>query len=585
MGPPADCVMAVGQRAADGHMRGTPQQLRTQSDQAPPPADPRRARRRAGPARAGPRHRRRPIPPADLALPGLSRPLLARAQPLRAAPRRPALAGSSRGRPAPGAALLLRRARLPEADLRRAAARHRSPLRPAQRAPRRRPAPGRPRPGRRGGNQALGAAPHSHQRRHAPAARQVRDTPPGAGAARARGGRVGVAQGPPLRHHPGRPRAQRRRRSPARPRRRLVRRLAARPPRRGGGRPRPGRRLRRRRPARGAAGRPRRRSLAPAAQPRRGRAHRRGRPPRRGPARRARGRRAAGPSSHPGGAHHAAVRRAGREVAAQQARRATPEAPAPTTARKAARHQPRQARYAEVRRLSDAGATVSATARACGLDRKTVRKWLREGGPGTWDRPASAGILRPYQDHLERRWAEGSRNATRLWQELVGLGLEGGRSTVRAWATRRRRAAPDALDPTPAAATDGWKPPSTARVTRLIQADPSELPGPDRAFLDRLLVEAPALAEVRGLARDFAALVRKKGTGTLDEWLAAATGTPLGGFAEGLGKGLTAVRAALETRWSTGPVEGQISRLKTIKRTMYGRAGFELLRSRVLHAA
>ena len=97
-----------------------------------------------------------------------------------------------------------------------------------------------------------------------------------------------MAQGPPLRHDPGRPRAQRGHRSAARPRRRLVRRLAARPPRRGGGRPRPGRRLRRRRPARRAAGRPRRRSVAPAAQPRRGRAHRRGRPPRRRPARRAR---------------------------------------------------------------------------------------------------------------------------------------------------------------------------------------------------------------------------------------------------------------------------------------------------------
>jgi transposase len=288
------------------------------------------------------------------------------------------------------------------------------------------------------------------------------------------------------------------------------------------------------------------------------------------------------------GSHHAAVRHAGRGIVAEQAGRTAPEKAAPATrreARKAARHQPRQARYAEVRRLSDAGATVSATARACGLDRKTVRKWLREGGPGTWDRPASAGILQPYQDHLERRWAEGSRNATRLWQELVGLGLEGGRSTVRAWATRRRRASPDALDPTPAAATDGWKPPSIARATRLIQADPAELPGQDRAFLDRLLAEAPALAEVRDLARGFAALVRKEGTGTLDGWLAAAAGTPLGGFAEGLGKELAAVRAALETRWSTGPVEGPISRLKTIKRTMYGRAGFELLRSRVLHAA
>ena len=104
-------------------------------------------------------------------------------------------------------------------------------------------------------------------------------------------------------------------------------------------------------------------------------------------------------------------------------------------------------------------------------------------------------------------------------------------------------------------------------------------------FLDRLLAEAPALAEVRSLARGFAALVRKEGTGTLDGWLAAAAGTPLGSFAGGLGKDLAAVRAALETPWSTGPVEGQISRLKTIKRTMYGRAGFALLRSRVLHAA
>jgi transposase len=284
------------------------------------------------------------------------------------------------------------------------------------------------------------------------------------------------------------------------------------------------------------------------------------------------------------GAHHAAVRRARRDSVAE---RAGPERAASITtreARKAARHQPRQARYAEVRRLSDAGATVSAIARACELDRKTVRKWLREGGPGTWDRPAGPGILAPYLNQLERRWAEGSRNATRLWQELVGLGFEGGRSTVRAWATRRRRAAPDALDPKPAAA-EGRKPPSAARVSRLIQADPAELAGADRAFLDGLLAEAPALAEVRSLALGFAALVRKKGTGTLDGWLAAATGTPLEGFAEGLGKDLAAVRAALETPWSTGPVEGQISRLKTIKRTMYGRAGFGLLRSRVLHAA
>jgi transposase len=287
------------------------------------------------------------------------------------------------------------------------------------------------------------------------------------------------------------------------------------------------------------------------------------------------------------GTHHTAVRRIQRDIAAEQAGRAAPEEALPITTRetgKAARHQPRQARYAEVRRLADAGTTASAIARACELDRKTVRKWLREGGPGTWDRPSSAGILGPCLDQLERRWAEGSRNATRLWAELASTGFRGSRSMVRAWATRRRRALSDALDPKPAV-KEGWKPPSTAQVTRLLQADPAELMSPDRMFLDKLLAEVPALAEVRNLARGFAALIRKEGTGTLDGWLAAAAGTPLGSFAEGLGKDLAAIRAALETPWSTGPVEGQISRLKTIKRTMYGRAGFSLLRSRVLHAA
>jgi transposase len=130
-----------------------------------------------------------------------------------------------------------------------------------------------------------------------------------------------------------------------------------------------------------------------------------------------------------------------------------------------------------------------------------------------------------------------------------------------------------------------WKPPSTPQVTRLLQADPAHVRGLDRMFLDKLLAEIPALAEVQSLAYGFAALVRKEGTGTLDGWLAGAAGTPLRSFAEGLGKDHAAVRAALETSWSTSPVEGQISRLKMIKRTMYGRAGFALLRSRVLHAA
>jgi transposase len=59
----------------------------------------------------------------------------------------------------------------------------------------------------------------------------------------------------------------------------------------------------------------------------------------------------------------------------------------------------------------------------------------------------------------------------------------------------------------------------------------------------------------------------------------------LQGFVRGLRRGYAAVSAALSSPWSQGQVEGQITRLKLLKRQMYGRAKFDLLRRRVLHAA
>lgn len=80
-------------------------------------------------------------------------------------------------------------------------------------------------------------------------------------------------------------------------------------------------------------------------------------------------------------------------------------------------------------------------------------------------------------------------------------------------------------------------------------------------------------------------MVRQRQAEALDGWLTRAEVTSLKGSAVSLRRDLAAVRAALSSRWSTSPVEGQISRLKTIKRQMYGRAGFDLLRHRVLAAA
>lgn len=108
-------------------------------------------------------------------------------------------------------------------------------------------------------------------------------------------------------------------------------------------------------------------------------------------------------------------------------------------------------------------------------------------------------------------------------------------------------------------------------------------------MIDKLLAACPPLATARKLAMRFIDMVRDRQADVLDRWLAeaAAAGSPrdLRGFARGLQADLAAVRAALQLPWSNGQTEGHIHRLKALKRQMYGRAGFDLLRIRVLNAA
>jgi transposase len=99
-----------------------------------------------------------------------------------------------------------------------------------------------------------------------------------------------------------------------------------------------------------------------------------------------------------------------------------------------------------------------------------------------------------------------------------------------------------------------------------------------------LTVSAP-LARARELALRFAAIVRERKIGDFGRWLDDAAESELRSFASGLKQDEAAVRAALELPWSNGQTEGQITRLKLIKRQMYGRAKHDLLRARVLQAA
>ena len=101
----------------------------------------------------------------------------------------------------------------------------------------------------------------------------------------------------------------------------------------------------------------------------------------------------------------------------------------------------------------------------------------------------------------------------------------------------------------------------------------------------QLVQAAPALARAAAVAKRLSLLFRRKSNETLSDVLAAANETLLAGFADSLRKDHEAVFAALNPPWTTSPAEGQINRLKMIKRTMFGRANLDLLRHRILAAA
>ena len=116
-------------------------------------------------------------------------------------------------------------------------------------------------------------------------------------------------------------------------------------------------------------------------------------------------------------------------------------------------------------------------------------------------------------------------------------------------------------------------------------ADPELLPKVERSFVTNLLDQVPPVADAITVAKRLNDLLRRKTAEILTHILDAAADTPLKDFATSLRRDIGAIQAALNLPWTTSPVEGQVNRLKMLKRTMYGRAGFKLLRARVLHAA
>ena len=95
----------------------------------------------------------------------------------------------------------------------------------------------------------------------------------------------------------------------------------------------------------------------------------------------------------------------------------------------------------------------------------------------------------------------------------------------------------------------------------------------------------PSLIEARALVDRFQAMVRTKNNADLDTWIAEAKTSLVASFVTGIVQDKAAVSAAMTEPWSNGQVEAQITKLKLVKRQMYGRAKIDLLQARLLGAA
>jgi transposase len=195
-----------------------------------------------------------------------------------------------------------------------------------------------------------------------------------------------------------------------------------------------------------------------------------------------------------------------------------------------------------------------------------------------------------YITYLIERWNDGCHNAAQLCREIAQRGFTGKRSIVRIFARQLREAA--GLPPRtrsaagrPLSTDPSQRPPTLRGLTWLVLRQAETLEPVEKEHLARVCAANPQLDLAVQLGREFTELVRQRQADELDGWLAAAADSgisKLAQFAAGLRRDHAAVHAALSLTWSNGPTEGDINRLKRLKRQMYGRAKLDLLSQRLL---
>ncbi|HYG35236.1 MAG TPA: ISL3 family transposase [Clostridia bacterium] len=275
--------------------------------------------------------------------------------------------------------------------------------------------------------------------------------------------------------------------------------------------------------------------------------------------------------------------------------------PKPQPAKKMTREQQKRAaaadrckrRYEEVHRLYREGLSIRQIRNTTGLARATIEKYLQATQVPTYTRRKPLpSKLDPFVRYLEERWQVGCHHSPALFDEIVQQGYRGSRVLLRrllsSWRAACPPSPPKSARKTPQPASKPVRGPTWKEVRGAVLCLPEHLSETQKQLLPEFLALHPKLALARDLIDQFRALLRDHDALALDHWLLAAAQSEMAPFerlARTLNADRAAVLAAIQLPWSTGPVEGQITRVKLIKRIGYGRASLPLLRARIIGCA
>jgi transposase len=253
--------------------------------------------------------------------------------------------------------------------------------------------------------------------------------------------------------------------------------------------------------------------------------------------------------------------------------------------------------YQEVGELKRKGLTNQEIAKRVGKSVRTVLRWLKQGEYREQVRHRRSR-LDPHFSYLAQRWNEGCRNVMKLWRELIGRGYRGSYSSLYHYLQRQdylhHRTTPSSV-----ASIQGVRSVRQAQIETLIPTPsprrtvwmllkPEKLENEERELINNLCRLSPEVKTAQELAISFIEMIRERRAESFDGWISQVVESripELKSFADSLKQDQQAVVAALKYEWSNGRVEGQVNRLKLIKRTMYGRAKPDLLKARMLKAA